>query len=191
MEYRLAKYEESKIIYKIVKDTIKEIYPKYYLSEIVDMFCEFHNEESISEDIKNQKVYILIEDERIIGTGTIKGNHITRVYVLPEFQGKGYGTFIMNHLEMEIGKKHTNIQIDASLPACTLYYNRGYKTVKHGVLECTNDVRMVYEIMEKQVKKTEKETEVLSLRPYKPCDAKVIAGWIRDETALRKIKVFF
>ena len=29
----------------------------------------------------------------MVGTGSRDGNHITRVYVLPEFQGKGYGSF--------------------------------------------------------------------------------------------------
>ena len=52
MEYRLAKPEEKKDIYKIVQDTIKKIYPKYYLTEIINMFSKFHNEQNISEDIE-------------------------------------------------------------------------------------------------------------------------------------------
>ena len=32
-------------------------------------------------------------------------NHITRVYVLPEHQKKGYGTFIMKNIEEQIGEK--------------------------------------------------------------------------------------
>ena len=51
MEYRLAKPEDAKEIYEIVQDTIKRVYPKYYVPEIVDMFCEFHNKENIGEDI--------------------------------------------------------------------------------------------------------------------------------------------
>lgn len=152
MEYRLAKYEDAKYIYEIVQDTVKKIYPKYYLPEIVDMFCEFHNEENIREDIRNGNVYVLLENNRIIGTGTINGNHIARVYVLPDFQGKGFGTFIMNQLEAEIGKQYDKAEIDASLPACILYYNRGYKTIEHGIWECAGGVIQVYEIMEKKLK---------------------------------------
>ncbi len=186
MKYRLAKYEDAKYIYEIVQDTIKQVYPKYYLSEIVDMFCEFHNEENIGEDIRNGKVYALLENNRIIGTGTIKENHITRVYVLPDFQRKGFGTFIMNQLEEEIGKQYDKAEIDASLPACKLYYNRGYKTIDHGIWECAGGVIQVYEIMEKKLKKNGDDFAKLRLRPYKKCDAKTIISWIKDEISFRK-----
>ena len=98
MEYRLAEPEDAKYIYKIVQDTIKEVYPKYYLTEIVDMFCEFHNEKNISRDIENRNVYVLLEKDEMIGTGTSIENHITRVYVLPQYQGNGFGTYIMKQL---------------------------------------------------------------------------------------------
>lgn len=158
MEYRLAKTEDAKEIYEIVQDTIKRVYPKYYLPEIVNMFCDFHNQENINEDIQKRNVYVLLEDHKIIGTGTVKENYITRVYVLPAFQGKGYGTFIMDRLETEIGKQHDRVEIDASLPACKLYYNRGYQTINHGALECANGVILVYEIMEKKIRE-ERNTE--------------------------------
>ena len=150
MQYRLAKPEDINEIYEIVQDTIKRVYPKYYLPEIVDMFCEFHNKENIGEDIENGNTYVLLENNKIIGTGTIKENHITRVYVLPDFQGKGYGTYIMNQLEMEIEKQYDKAELDASLPACKLYYKRGYRTIDHGIWECANGVIQVYEIMEKE-----------------------------------------
>ncbi len=153
MEYRLARIEEAKDIYEIVQDTVRRIYPRYYLPEIVDMFCEFHSKENILEDIENGCTYILLENGKAIGTGTIKENHITRVYVLPDFQGKGFGTFIMQQLEREIGKKYDKVGIDASLPACKLYYGMGYRTIDHGIWECAGGVIQVYEIMEKELRK--------------------------------------
>ena len=186
MEYKLANPKDTEYIYKIVQDTIKEIYPKYYLTEIVDMFCDFHNKENIYKDIENETVYILLENEKIIGTGTIKENHITRVYVLPDYQGNGYGTYIMEQLENEIKKKYSKAQIDASLPACKIYYSRGYRTIDHGVWECTNGVIQIYEIMEKGLKHNTDAPGRLRLRPYKNCDAKHILSWISDERAFRK-----
>ncbi|WP_171003649.1 GNAT family N-acetyltransferase [Ruminiclostridium herbifermentans] len=55
------------------------------------------------------------------GYGSIKDNHITRVYVSPEFQGKGYGSYIMDCMEKEISKKYDRVILDASLPGCSLY----------------------------------------------------------------------
>ena len=39
--------------------------------------------------------------------------------------------------------------LDSSLPAVSLYEHRVYKTVGYGFYELENNVRLVYEIMEK------------------------------------------
>ncbi len=150
MEFILAGKKDTNQVYELVQETIQAVYPKYYLKEIVDMFCEFHNQKNILHDIEAGNTYILLENDAIIGTGTKKENHITRVYVLPGFQKRGYGTFIMNRLEDMIMKENDNAYIDASLPACRLYAHLGYQTVDHGIWESKNGVIQVYEIMKKQ-----------------------------------------
>lgn len=149
MEFKLAKKCDAEKVYALVQETIKVVYPKYYLKEIVDMFCEFHSRENIIKDIEAGNTYILVENEEIIGTGTKNGNHITRVYVLPRYQKRGYGTYIMNQLEEMIKEKYDYVDIDASLPACRLYTHLGYQTVDHGIWECKDGVIQVYEIMKK------------------------------------------
>ena len=47
MEFKLAKKCDAEKVYALVQETIKVVYPKYYLKEIVDMFCEFHSRENI------------------------------------------------------------------------------------------------------------------------------------------------
>lgn len=47
MEYRLAKPEDAKKIYEIVQDTIRKVYPKYYLPEIVDMYYRSFREKKL------------------------------------------------------------------------------------------------------------------------------------------------
>ena len=153
MEFLKAKKEDLEQIYALVQETIKEVYPKYYLKEIVDMFCEYHCKENIAHDIEAGDTYILMESDILIGTGTKNENHITRVYVLPKFQKKGYGTFIMNSLESLISERYDYADIDASLPACRLYQHLGYRTIDHGIWECKNGVIQVYEIMKKRLEK--------------------------------------
>ena len=184
MEFKLAKKSDAQKVYALVQETIKVVYPKYYLKEIVDMFCEFHSQEAVLRDIEAENTYILLENEEIIGTGTKNENHITRVYVLPGYQKRGYGTFIMNQLEEKIKEKYDCVDIDASLPACRLYSHLGYKTIDHGIWECKNGVIQVYEIMKKQL--INEPSEQLIIRPYKPKDAESIVSWIKDERALRK-----
>lgn len=151
MEYIEAKEENLDFVFEIVQNTVKTIYPKYYPKEVVDFFCELHSRENIAKDIESGKAGILLVDEQIVGTGSHDGNHITRVYVLPEFQGKGYGSFIMQCLEDEISGKCDKVLLDASLPASQLYERRGYRTIRHEKWFVENDVVLVYEVMEKEL----------------------------------------
>ncbi|MBO5144065.1 MAG: GNAT family N-acetyltransferase [Lachnospiraceae bacterium] len=149
MEYIKATCESTECVFDIVQNTVTTIYPKYYPKEVVEFFCELHNRENIAKDIENGNVGILMDNNQIVGTGSHEENHITRVYVLPKFQGKGYGSFIMQCLEDEISAKYHTVLLDASLPASHLYEQRGYRTVMHKKWLVENDVVLVYEVMEK------------------------------------------
>lgn len=151
MNYRIALSEESEIVYDIVQRTIQEIYPKFYPQEVVNFFCNHHSPDAIKKDIAEGKVSVLIVDGKMIGTGCFVGNHITRVYILPEYQGKGYGTFVMRTIEAEIAKNHSKVSLDASLPAAGLYQKLGYQTVQHEKYPVENGVILAYEVMEKDV----------------------------------------
>ncbi len=70
MEFKLAKKCDAEKVYALVQETIKVVYPKYYLKEIVDMFCEFHSRENMIKDIEVGNTYILVENEEIIGSIT-------------------------------------------------------------------------------------------------------------------------
>lgn len=149
--YETATMENLQDIYDVVQCTIKKIYPKYYPAEVVDFFCGLHSEEAIAKDIENGSVGMIRADGKIVATGCSKENHITRVYVLPEYQKRGLGTQIMNTLETRIGEAYGSVYLDASLPAAALYEKLGFHTVKHERYPLQNEVVLVYEIMEKHL----------------------------------------
>lgn len=51
MEFILANKQDAERVYELVQETIRTVYPRYYLQEIVDMFCEFHSRDHIMQDI--------------------------------------------------------------------------------------------------------------------------------------------
>lgn len=152
MEYIKATEKDIEQITALVQETIKTVYPKYYPKEVVYLFCELHCAENIRKDVEDGRVGVLIIDNEIVGTGCYEENHITRVYVKPAAQGKGYGSYIMDCLEKKVSLQYDTANLDASLPACCLYEKRGYRTVKHDRWNAENDVVLVYEIMEKRFK---------------------------------------
>ena len=150
VSYKKAVKADLKEIADIVHRTVQKVYPKYYPEEVAAFFCMLHSKERILPDIAAGNVWILRCDGRAVGTGSIEENHITRVYVLPEFQKKGYGTRIMQELEQKISENYDSVVLEASLPACCLYEKLGYATVKHERIHLMNDVILVYETMEKR-----------------------------------------
>lgn len=153
MKYVTADSDMIDAIHNVLHTAIKTIYPRYYPKEVVDFFCNHHSKEHILDGIASGNMGVLSDGNMIVGTGCFDSNHITGLYVLPAYQNQGFGSHIMNCLENEIAKTYDTAVLDASLPAACLYEHRGYKTVGHGIYELENDVKLVYEIMEKQLKK--------------------------------------
>ena len=152
MKYTRATFEIADDIQNVLHTAIETIYPKYYLKEVVDFFCRHYSKEHILTGIASGNMGVLVHNDVIIGTGCFNSNHITGVYVLPSYQNQGYGSYIMNYLEKKISQTYDTVILDASLPAVCLYEHRGYKTVGHEIYELENDVKLVYEIMEKRLK---------------------------------------
>ena len=149
MEYARAENRDLEQIYQLVQDTIQSIYPQYYPREIVEFFSKLHGKKAISADIEKGFVRVLFSGNCLIGTGTFMENHISRLFVLPDFQKNGYGSYILQRLEKEMSSKYDFAVLDASLPAACFYEHKGYKTVSHNELSTDNGFSLVYGLMEK------------------------------------------
>lgn len=84
--------------------------------------------------------------------------HTTIRVVYPKYYPAEVVDFFCQHhsmehvLEREILKKHDTVFLEASFPGVCLYEHRGYKTVRHEVCQVENDVKLVYEVMEKRLR---------------------------------------
>lgn len=153
---RTAGAGDAATIHALVQQTIRVAYPSCYEPAVVEAFCRLHSLEAIATDIESGKVRVLESQGRIIGTGTLDGNHITRVFVLPDEQGRGHGTRIMDALEAEAAKTHETAVLDSSIPARSLYLHRGYAVTRteEWNIEATDGfpfVTLTYEVMEKSL----------------------------------------
>lgn len=150
MTLKIIGLVELKEVYNLIQNTIQNCYSKYYSPGVVYFFCTHHSSENIAEDIKAGRVYGVFIDNHLVGTGTIKENHITRVFVHPDYQGKGVGTYIFGAFEKIIFSYSDSVVLDSSLAAAKFYDKRGYVTVGHEEIDCENGSILVYEIMEKK-----------------------------------------
>lgn len=148
---RLAEIPDLELVLQITHDTIVEIYSHYYAEGVVEFFLGHHSRESVLSDIKDGIVWLLEEDGNMVGTVTIKGNTVNRLFVLPEYQFRGHGSQLMDFAEDKIAERFTRVHIDSSLAAKEMYLKRGYKEKKTCRIPADNGDILIYDEMEKQV----------------------------------------
>ena len=153
MQIEKVNVSELHIVKNITTTTITHIYPHYYPQGAVNFFMAHHKEENILKDIQQGRVFLCYDDKNnAVGTVTIKENEICRLFVLPDYQGRGYGRAMLDYAETFIAETYGKIQLDASLPAKKLYAKRGYVVTESQEILCQNGDYLCYDVMTKWIK---------------------------------------
>jgi GNAT superfamily N-acetyltransferase len=150
MEIITAKSSDLGTVYDIAQATIKAIYPHYYPAGAVEFFLAHHSREHISADIEAGRVSLAVSDGRAVGTVTVSGDSINRLFVLPDEQGNGFGGELLRFAEAEIAKSYGTARLDSSLPAKQIYLKKGYMVIDSRTIEAGGDF-LCYDIMIKRV----------------------------------------
>jgi len=151
MNIRIANEFDFEYVKRITQTTIKAVYPKYYPSGAVQFFCDHHSDDKILEDIKANRVYLIENEENEVGTVTICGNEINRLFVLTKYQHMGYGRALMDFAEKMISKETDTVVLDASLPAKKIYLLRGYKETAYNIIKTDNGDYLCFDVMKRHI----------------------------------------
>ena len=134
----------------IVRETIAVVYPRFYPAGAVRYFFGLHDEDRIGRSMETDKVYLLVDGDVVVGTGSVRKNEIYRFFVLPRFQRRGYGNSALDLMEERIFAEYPSVRVDASLPAERLYRKRGYAIRDFEMIETGNGDFLCYHTMEKR-----------------------------------------
>lgn len=152
MNIRQATESDFETVKKITQETIHAVYPKYYPAGAVRSFSDHHADENIMHDINAGIVYVLVTDDgEPSGTVTLTDNEVDRLFVLPEYQGMGYGRALLDFAEERIAEVYDVITLYASLPAKSIYLKRGYREVDYIKLDTGHGDFLCADVMEKKV----------------------------------------
>ncbi len=149
MQIIKAQPDNLNAIKQITHETISEVYHHYYAKGAVDYFLSHHSDEIIAKDIESGIVYLLMDAKEPIGTVTIRGNEICRLFVLPCHQHKGAGRQLLDFAEKAIAEEYSEIVLDSSLPAKRMYAKRGYAIVESHAITTENGDVLCYDVMKK------------------------------------------
>lgn len=134
----------------LVHRTIAACYPGHYCLEAVRFFVNYHDGPAIAQDAREGWTLVLEKAGRILGTGTLVGDEIRRVFVEPGLQKHGLGRLIMQRLEQKAASRGLAVvRLDASLPAKPFYDALGYATIERTSLDVENDRHLDFFRMQK------------------------------------------
>ena len=154
MKIAAAKEADFDTVKNIPQQTIKAVYPHYYPKGAVDFFLAHHSDENIMRDIRNSDVFLLYTDtNEAAGTVTTEKDEINRLFVLPKYQGQGFGGALLRLAEERIAENYDRAELSVSLPAKAIYLKKGYIFKEYCAIRTENGDYLCFDNMEKPMLK--------------------------------------
>ncbi len=136
----------------LIDRTVDACYPGHYCPAAVRFFKDYHDEQAILKDARAGHTIVLTEAGQIIGTGTLVGDEIKRVFLDPRLHRQDAGRLIMHRLEEEAAAAAVaTVMLDASLPSKGFYDKLNYVTVEKTFLPLANGQRLDFFKMQKRL----------------------------------------
>jgi len=133
----------SQQVSELIRHTIRAINSKDYSKEIIERMCIRFSEENIINRASNRKMVLMIENEEVIGTASLKDNIILSVFVDVNTQGQGIGTKLMSYLEEIANKKgFKKVLLPSSITSVSFYERLGYKIIEERINDSGKNIIM-------------------------------------------------
>ena len=126
-----ATLADADAISRIIIQALKEVNAKDYSDTVITAVISNFSKEQVAARMKQRKVFVITEQECIIATGSLEGNMVRSVFVLPSKQGKNIGLLLMNHLEEVARKQNIHcLSVSSSITAEGFYRRLGYNALR-------------------------------------------------------------
>jgi GNAT superfamily N-acetyltransferase len=116
----------SNVIHRCLWEVNIRDYGEEHIARMLPTFAS----DNLPRWFEGAEPYVLVAENQIVATGTVRGRDIQTVFVLPDCQGKGYGKQLMAFLEQRIKTKgFAEATLNSSLTSKHFYIALGYELV--------------------------------------------------------------
>jgi citrate lyase synthetase len=151
---KIIKFDEQELqsVYRLIQNTIDISYSKVYPQEVIRFFKEWHSKEHILDDAIAGYTVVAKLDNEIIGTGTLFGTNIRRVFIHPLHQYTGTGKLIVRDLERRaLIEKLTTVDLEASLVSRRFWESLGFVVQREDFIPVKNNKKLYFYRMTKDL----------------------------------------
>jgi N-acetylglutamate synthase-like GNAT family acetyltransferase len=147
---RMMKVTDLAAVYALVQNAIEVSYADVYPPEAIEFFKNHHSQENILQDIERGYIVMAESNGQLLGTGTIIGTSIRRVFINPEYQHHGIGKIIANKLERKARENGmAKLDLSASLKSCQFWEAMGFVSTGEFALPVANGQKLIFYEMTK------------------------------------------
>lgn|SRR5690606_24391612 len=144
MILRNAAEEDFSLISKIAYATWPHTYGNILSeSQLEYMLALFYSVDALTANLQNGHQFFLAFDDNVAkgfiscehGYNKRNRSHIHKIYILPEFQGNGIGTLLLQHVvekAMSKGSDVVSLNVNRNNPAVDFYSKLGFE-IEHSV----------------------------------------------------------
>lgn len=155
IQIRQFRGKDLSYVHRLVLDTIDVSYRPDYTPKVIEFFKEYHPRETIRDDAETGYTIVAADDGQIVGTGTLLGTNIRRVFIDTARQRQGIGSLIVNELEKRATREGIHIlDLSSALGARTFWETHGYTVREEHFTPAGNNRVIHYYTMMKTLKNT-------------------------------------
>lgn len=131
MRIRKFRKEDAKATSHIIRRCLREVNCADYSPKVIESLCHFLRPAQLIKNMENRDIFVAVENDKVIGTASLKENTVYTVFVNPDIHKKGIGTKLMEKVEDLARKKGYNeVKVPSGYTSFGFYKKRGYKRVK-------------------------------------------------------------
>ena len=146
-DIQIRKFNEEVLqsLYRLIQNTIDISYHEAYPREAIEFFKDYHSKEQILNDAATGYTVIAECNSEVLGTGTLFGTNIRRVFVSQLIQHRGIGKLIVQELERRASvEKIAVLDLEASLVSRQFWESLGFVVQKEDYVPVRNGQKLCY-----------------------------------------------
>lgn len=115
----------------LMRETVIKSNSKDYSKKAIKYLYDEYSPNNLLKDSEKNAVWVVEEKSELIGTISLVGNRISRMFVLPKYQGKGVGGKLLKHVE-KYAKTAGNkfLRVRSSTTAFGFYQKMGFRKIR-------------------------------------------------------------
>jgi len=145
IQIRKLNEEDLQSVYRLIQNTIDISYREVYPREAIEFFKDYHSEELILNDAITGYTVVAACNSEVLGTGTLLGTNIRRVFISPLHQHRSIGKMLVQELERKaLNEKLATLDLASSLVSRQFWESLGYVLQSEEYIPVRNDQKLYF-----------------------------------------------